>query len=104
MGGKILKGAGWSFEPAGGGEPAETRSLPDADQKARVKLERRARGKEVTLVDGFVLSPADRKKLAADLKKHCGAGGSDTAAGVEVQGDHRDRVAAFLAARGWRIR
>lgn len=101
---KILSGDGWSFEPAGAAKPEETRSLPDAEQKARVKVEKRAKGKEVTVLAGFVLSPADRKKLAADLKKHCGAGGADGEDGIEIQGNHRDKVAAFVAARGWRIK
>lgn len=101
---RMMSGAGWSFEPAGGGTPEEARSLPDAEQKARVRVEKRAKGKEVTLLAGFVLSSADRKKLAAELKKHCGAGGADGEDGIEVQGNHRDKVAAFVAARGWRIK
>ncbi|MDR1745482.1 MAG: translation initiation factor, partial [Planctomycetota bacterium] len=74
---KLMSGDGWSFEPAG--KPAETAvvSLPDGMQKAAVRLEKRARGKEVTVVSGFVLSDADRKALGAALRKSCGAGGGD---------------------------
>lgn len=100
---KMLSGNGWSFEPAGGERKEETVSLPDDKQKAKIKLEKRAKGKEVTAVSGFVLSDPDRKTVAAALRKACGAGGSDSAGLIEVQGDHRDKVRAFLEARGWRV-
>lgn len=101
---KLLSGDGWSFEPAGGGAERDVLSLPDGSQKASVKLEKRAKGKETTVVSGFVLSAADRKELAKALKKACGSGGSDTEAGIEVQGDHRDKVRAYLTAKGWRVK
>ena len=102
---KQYSGNGWSFEPAGGrtGKP-EVVSLPPEKQKVKIALEKRARGKEVTVLSGFVLSDADRKSLAKELKKACGGGGSDAADHIEVQGDHREAVAALLAARGWRTR
>ncbi len=100
---KLTSGNGWSFEPAGSGPQPETVSLPDAKQKAAVKLEKRAKGKEVTVVNGFVLSPADRKALAAELRKACGAGGADSEAAIEVQGDHREKVKAVLTARQWKV-
>ena len=101
---KLLAGNGWSFEPAGGGKEEETVSLPDDRQKATVTLEKRAKGKEVTLVAGFVLSSADRKALAQTLRKACGAGGADSDSGIEIQGDHRDKVKARLAAKGWKVK
>lgn len=101
---KILSGNGWSFEPAGSAKPEETVSLPDDKQKAAVKLEKRNKGKEVTMVTGFTLSDADRKALAQTLRKACGAGGADSPAGIEVQGDHRDKVRGFLTAKGWRVK
>ncbi len=101
---KLTSGDGWSFEPAGAGAKPETVSLPDACQKATVKLEKRAKGKEVTVARGFVLSPADRKKLAAELRKACGAGGVDSPDGIEVQGDHREKVKTILAGRQWKVK
>lgn len=101
---KMMSGDGWSFEPAAGKQAAEEVSLPDDRQKASVKLEKRAKGKEVTVVTGFALTGADRKTLAAALRKACGAGGADSAAGIEVQGDHRDRVRAFLVGKGWTVK
>lgn len=101
---KLTSGNGWSFEPAGGGGGEEAASLPPEKQKAAVKLEKRARGKEVTTVTGFVLSAEDRKALGQELRKACGTGGSDSEKGVEVQGDHREKVKALLLARGWRVK
>lgn len=102
---KILSGNGWSFEPAGGtGEKLPVVSLPDDNQKAVVKLEKRAKGKEVTVVTGFVLSDADRKALAQRLRKSCGTGGSDSAEEIAVQGDHREKVKALLSGMGWKAR
>lgn len=101
---KLVSGNGWSFEPAAAAKPEQTLSLPDEKQKASVKLEKRAKGKEATVVAGFVLSDADRKALAAALRKACGAGGSDSPEHVEVQGDHREKVKAILSGKGWRVK
>lgn len=101
---KLTSGDGWSFEPAGPRREEAIASIPDEQQKASVKLEKRAKGKEATVVAGFVLSDADRKALAASLKKTCGAGGSDAPGTIEVQGDHRDKIRGVLQARGWRVK
>lgn len=101
---KLTSGNGWSFEPAGNARAPEAASLPDERQKAAVKLEKRAKGKEMTVVTGFILSPADRKALAAFLRKACGAGGGDADGAIEVQGDHRGRVKTLLSAKGWTVK
>lgn len=100
---KLTSGNGWSFEPAERPGAAEAVSLPPERQKARLSLEKRPRGKEVTLLSRFVLSAGDRRALAQELRKACGAGGSDSGEGIEVQGDHREKVRALLAAKGWRL-
>lgn len=38
--------------------------------------------------------------LAAELRKLCGAGGTVKDGALEIQGDHRDRIAEWLRARG----
>lgn len=55
------------------------------------------RGKTVTLVTG--LPPAELADIAKELKRLCGSGGSVKDGVVEVQGDHRDAVAAHLGQR-----
>ncbi len=98
---KLLSGEGWTFEPAAAAGAEDVVSLPDGEQRVKIRLEKRARGKETTTVSGFVLSVADQRALCASLKKSCGAGGSVTASGMEIQGDARERIRVFLAAKGW---
>lgn len=70
------------------------------DQAARVHREKR-RGKWVTVVTGLDPQASDLKALAKTIKATCSAGGSVTADGVEVQGDHRDRVVQMLKSMGY---
>lgn len=101
---KTYGGVGWSFEPAGGAPEPEAVSLPPEKQGVKVVVEKRPKGKVATVVRGFVLSGADRKALAASLKKNCGSGGADSTESIEIQGDHADAVRAFLSGKGWRVR
>ena len=59
-------------------------------------------GKTVTVVRG--LPAADLEKVAADLKRFCGAGGSAKNGAVEIQGDHREKVAGRLSAQGYEVK
>jgi translation initiation factor 1 len=86
--------------------PAAERSrgprLPD-DGVVRVFREKGGRrGKTVTVVHG--LAPGDLGAVAGDLKRHCGTGGSVKGGAVELQGDHREQVAARLESRGYRVK
>jgi translation initiation factor 1 len=67
----------------------------------KVKLDTAGRkGKSVTVLDGLPKQELFLKDLVSTLKKSCGAGGTylmDKKDGVvEIQGDHRDRICAFL--------
>jgi translation initiation factor 1 len=76
---------------------------PPADGVVRVSREKGGRrGKTVTLVRG--LPPRDAQAVAHDLKRLCGAGGSLKDGTVEIQGDHRDKVAARLRAAGYDVK
>ena len=60
----------------------------------------RRKGKVVTILDGFPKNEVFLKELLKELKQTLGAGGTYSMAkrdGVlEIQGDHRARVGAFL--------
>lgn len=102
---KLTKGNGWSFEPAGGGKSSpEPVTLPPELQKVTIRMEKRGKGKEVTVVTGFLLADVDRKELAAILRRTCGAGGTDNREEIVVQGDHRPKLTEHLSRLGWRVR
>ena len=82
------------------GEEVET--LPAAQQKLIVSIDRRARaGKQVTLVKGFVGRDEDLAALAKTLKTKCGVGGSAKEGEIIIQGDFRDRVVELLKGMGY---
>ena len=83
-------------------EPAAPASAPAGKGGIRLRLDRRASGRVVTLVTGLPGAPADVLALARDLRASCGTGGTVRDDTVELQGDHRDRVEAELARRGLR--
>ena len=74
---------------------------PAGDGKVRVSRESKGRGgKTVTLVRGLPLPLAELEALGKHLRSHCGSGGTVKDGVVEVQGDHAERVLAWLQAHG----
>ncbi len=86
----------------------ETAAPATAGGPVVVRRESKGRkGKEVTVVTGLPLAPAELTELGKQLKKKCGAGGTvkDVRDGtIEIQGDHRDRVVEVLEGRGFKVR
>lgn len=74
--------------------------LPD-DGVVRIAKERRRAG-IVTLVHGLSVSELDETGKA--LRRSCGTGGTAKGGVLELQGDHRDRVAAFFETTGRRVK
>jgi translation initiation factor 1 len=62
------------------------------------------RGKVVTVLTGVPGHPGAVEALGADLKRLCGSGGTVKGDVIEIQGDHRDRVAEHLAHVGYRVK
>ena len=84
------------------GRPRPAPSLPN-DGVVRIFREKGSRGgKTVTVVRG--LPPRELEAVAGDLKRLCGAGGSAKHGAVEIQGDHREKVAARLTEQGYRVK
>jgi translation initiation factor 1 len=60
-------------------------------------------GKTVTVVTGFVgIGQAEKERLAKEMQKACGAGGTVKEGRIEVQGDQRDAIARMLTQAGFR--
>ena len=80
-------------------------TAPSGDGVVRVSRETKGRGgKAVTLVKGLALDAAALTALAKQLKAACGSGGTVKDGLIEVQGDHVDRVVAWLAAAGHAVK
>ena len=61
-------------------------------------------GKTVTVIHGLPERGAALEARASDLKRLCGAGGTLKEGVVEMQGDHRDRLAERLRALGYTVK
>lgn len=83
----------------------EPTTLPPAQQRLHVQLERRNRGgKAVTLVSGFVGSDDDLKALGKTLKTKCGVGGSAKDGEIIVQGEWVEKVKTLLLELGYKVK
>lgn len=79
-------------------EPATEAVPPPGTAGIRLRLERRASSRVVTVVTG--LPKGQAATLAPALKAACGAGGTFKDGVLELQGDHRSRVEEELRSRG----
>lgn len=83
----------------------EEKTLPPAQQKLTVSIDRRNRGgKQVTLVTGFIGSAEDLAGLGRTLKTRCGVGGSAKDGEITIQGDFRDKVTELLNQMGYKAK
>ncbi len=78
------------------------KALEPGSQTARIRVEKRPKGKKVTLVEG--LAARDLEGLAPRLKACCGAGGTVKDGRLEVQGEHKEKIEEELSRAGYRTR
>ena len=71
---------------------------------AKLRLEKRASGKSVTVIDGLPDNAELVARLAKEWKKACGTGGSAGAGSIELQGDQRERLRELMAKAGMRVK
>jgi translation initiation factor 1 len=83
--------------------PAAPR-VPPASQTLRLLVEKRKKGKIVTLIRGLASSSTEQAELLTQLKNVCGAGGTIQDDQLELQGNHQERVRAALSKLGYRVR
>ncbi len=74
--------------------------------RGRVDIKRqtaRRGGKTVTVVTGFLgIGLPEKEKLAKEMQKRCGTGGTVKEGRIEIQGDRRTEVARILIEAGFR--
>lgn len=88
--------------------PSDTTSRPDppaAQQTLKIAVSRKGRkGKTVTVISGFQSKPETLADLTKKLKAQCGAGGTLKDNNIEVQGDHRQKLADYLQKQGYSVK
>ena len=88
----------YSSGPKSSGTPAPNQ------QDLRIHLDRMRGDKLVTRVVGFIGKEADLDDLGRALKAKCGVGGNTKDGLILLQGDHRDKVLAYLTEKGYRAK
>ncbi len=75
---------------------------PLSSQTAYISREKKGRaGKTVTTISKL---EGDLKSLQKELQKKCATGGSTKNRIIEIQGDHRDKIADILREKGCKIK
>ena len=82
--------------------PARSFVAPEK-QTARLAVEKRRKGKVVSLVSGLSPEESDLPALLTQLKSTCGAGGTLKDDVLEIQGNHLDRLREKLREIGYRV-
>ena len=75
-----------------------------AGQVARLAVEKRKKGKVVTVIRGLPAASNDLPALLSRLKSQCGAGGTIQEDRLEIQGAHVARISAVLSELGYRVK
>ena len=84
---------------------AAAAAVPVGGGPVRVACETKGRGgKAVTVVRGLPLDATALAALGKRLRTACGTGGAVKEGQLELQGDQRDKVVAWLQQDGWTVK
>lgn len=73
-------------------------------QTAKIAVEKRKKGKTVTVIRGLCPNGNDLHDLLKKLKSSCGAGGTLKEDELEIQGNNLDRIRDELKQIGYRVK
>jgi translation initiation factor 1 len=85
--------------------PRDASPIAPKKNRGRVDIIRQTAhrgGKTVTVVTGIGIGLAEKKTLAKEIQKACGAGGTVKEGRIEIQGDQREVAARILTNAGFR--
>ncbi|MFC2103802.1 translation initiation factor [Bacteroidota bacterium] len=84
-------------------EEEDQGTIDPSKQKLKVYIDTKAKkkGKQATLVSGFVGAEDDLKNLGKLLKTKCAVGGSVKDGEILIQGDFRDKIVQILTSEGY---
>lgn len=83
----------------------KSKTQSGGDGIVRVSRETKGRkGSGVTLISGIIAPEEELKRIAAELKKKCGAGGALKDGVIEIQGEQRDKLVIELEKMGYRVK
>ena len=83
----------------------KARPAPDLPRDGVVRIFRGKGGRggsALSVIRG--LPPRELDAVAKDLKKYCATGGTVKDGAVEIQGDHREKIATRLEAQGYTVK
>lgn len=93
-------------ELSGEGLPPGRATSPKRKDRGRVDIIRQTAGrggKTVTVVANFIgIGLPEKERLAKEIQKACGTGGTVKDGRIEIQGDKREEIARILTAAGFR--
>lgn len=71
----------------------------------RIVVEKKGRkGKTATIAEGFTCDDDELEEVASKAKRHLGVGGSARGGEILIQGECRERFAAFLRTLGYTVK
>jgi len=85
-------------------KPEVSSGVLPSEQTARLSIDKRKRGKTVTVIRGLAAADNDLPALLRRLKSHCGAGGSLHENSIEIQGEQRERLTQELMTIGYQVK